>query len=305
MRAYIIRRLLQSVAVIFGIITVVFFLMRLSGDPAYIMLPPDAGAEEIANFRRVHGLDQPLPVQYWKYLSNAVRGNLGNSLRYETSALHLVLERLPASIQLAVSALAVSLFVGIPTGLFAAVRRNSVPDNVFRLVALLGQSMPSFWLGIMLILFFAVRLQILPSSGYGGWKFLILPAITLGAHGLALFIRISRSSLLDVLGEDYIRTARAKGFGELHVILRHGLKNALIPILTVVGLELTSLLSGAIITETIFAWPGIGRLAIQSISYRDYPVVLATVVVTGLIYISGNLLVDICYSYIDPRIRIR
>jgi ABC-type dipeptide/oligopeptide/nickel transport system permease component len=300
---YIVRRLLQSLVVLFGILTAVFFLVRLAGDPAIAMMPPDATAEMLERYRKATGLDQPLVVQYAKYLANAVQGDFGQSLRYRESALSLVLDRLPASIQLALAAFAVGFFVGVPTGLFSAVRRDSIPDNVIKMAALLGQSMPSFWLGIMLILFVTVQLRVLPSSGYGGWRYLILPAISLGAYRVALFIRLSRSSLLEVLGQEYIRTARAKGLREVSVIFRHGLRNALIPLITVIGLQLSSLLSGGIITETIFAWPGMGRLAVQSISYRDYPVVLAVVVVTGAIYILGNLLVDICYCYIDPRIR--
>lgn len=303
MSRYIARRLLQAVIVLFGIMTIVFFLMRLTGDPAIVMMPPDASTEMIEAYRKAMGLDRPLLVQYWSYLTHAVRGDFGKSLRFREPALSLVLERFPASIQLAFAALVMSLLVGIPVGLFSAVRRNTVADSLFRLVALLGQSMPSFWLGIVLILFFAVQKRLLPSSGYGTWQHLVLPAFALGTRPLALFIRLSRSSLLDALGEDYMRTARAKGLRETVVIYRHGLKNALIPLITVVGLELPMLLSGAIIIETIFAWPGIGRLAIQSISYRDYPVVLATVVMSGAMFIAGNLLVDLCYGYVDPRIR--
>ena len=303
MTAYLVRRLLQSVLVLFGIVTIVFFLMRLTGDAAVIMTSPDASTEEIEIYRKAMGLDRPLHVQYVTFIAHAVRGDFGKSLRFREPALGLVVERLPKSLQLALAALAFGLAIGIPVGLFAALRRNTVPDSVFRFVALLGQSMPTFWLGIVLILIFAVRLDLLPSSGHGDWRHLIMPAVTLGSHRVALFIRLSRSSLLEVLGEDYVRTARAKGLPEYQVLSRHAVRNALIPLVTVIGLQLPFLLSGAIITESIFAWPGIGRLAITSISWRDYPVVLATVFVSGVIFVAGNLVADICYSYIDPRIK--
>ena len=230
-------------------------------------------------------------------------GDLGRSLRYRQPALPLVLERLPATAELALAALFVSLLVAIPAGVISAVRRDTAYDNLTMLGALFGQSMPVFWLGIMLILIFSVRLELLPTSGRGGLDHLILPAVTLGLYSTARVTRLVRAGMLDVIGQDYIRTAQAKGLPDRRVIVKHALRNTLIPVVTIIGLELGTLLGGAVITETIFAWPGIGRLAVTAIFQRDYPLVQATVLVTALVFVLSNLLVDLLYGWLDPRIR--
>ncbi len=305
MRTYLLRRLAQSLIVLLGISAVVFVILHLTGDPTLLMLPPDATAEEIARFRRAMGFDDPLYVQYWRFLKGAVQGNFGNSLRHDEPALALVWQRMPATIELTAVALGVALALAIPAGIVSAAFRNTAIDYVSTVVALVGQAMPTFWLGIMLILIFSVGLQLLPSSGRGGVANLILPALTLGFFTTARIMRLTRSGMLEVLGQDYVRTARAKGVGEPRVVWKHALKNAAIPVVTIVGLELGTLLGGAVITETIFAWPGVGRLSVQAIYNRDYPVVQAAVFLLASIFVLVNLIVDILYTYLDPRIRIR
>jgi len=304
-RTYLLRRLAQSLIVLLGISAVVFVILHLTGDPTLLMLPPDATAEEIARFRRAMGFDDPLYVQYWRFLKGAVQGNFGNSLRHDEPALALVWQRMPATIELTAVALGVALALAIPAGIVSAAFRNTAIDYVSTVVALVGQAMPTFWLGIMLILIFSVGLQLLPSSGRGGVANLILPALTLGFFTTARIMRLTRSGMLEVLGQDYVRTARAKGVGEPRVVWKHALKNAAIPVVTIVGLELGTLLGGAVITETIFAWPGVGRLSVQAIYNRDYPVVQAAVFLLASIFVLVNLIVDILYTYLDPRIRIR
>jgi peptide/nickel transport system permease protein len=286
-----------------GVLTLVFVLARLTGDPALVMLPPDASPAMIENFRRIHGLDRPLVVQYQRFLLGALKGDFGQSLQFRTPAVALVLERMPATFQLAGAAWLFATIVGIPVGILAAANRNAVFDNLAKTAALLGQAVPAFWLGIMLIMLFAVRWRVLPSSGSGGIGYLVLPALCLAAGSSAVLIRLTRSSLLEEMAKDYLRTARAKGLTERVVIVHHALNNALIPILTIMGLQLTGLLSGAVVVETVFAWPGIGLLAVQSISFRDYPVVLATVFAAGCVYILGNIAIDVLYAVVDPRVR--
>ena len=304
MTTYVVRRLAQSVIVLLGISVVVFVILHLTGDPTLLMLPPDATAEEVARFRRAMGFDDPLPVQYWRFLKGVLRGDFGNSLRHDEPALALVFERMPATLELTAVALGVALVLAIPAGIVSAVFRNTVLDYVSTVVALLGQAMPTFWLGIMLILVFSVGLQALPSSGRGGAANLVLPAITLGLFTSARIMRLTRSGMLEVLGQDYVRTARAKGVGERRVVWKHALKNASIPVITIVGLELGTLLGGAVITETIFAWPGVGRLSVQAIYNRDYPLVQAAVFVLASTFVMVNLVVDLLYTHLDPRIRI-
>lgn len=305
MRTYLFRRLVQSLIVLLGISAVVFVILHLTGDPTLLMLPLEASAEDVARFRRAMGFDDPLYVQYWRFLKGAVQGNFGNSLRHEEPALALVWQRMPATIELTAVALVVALVLAIPAGIVSAVFRNTAIDYVSTVVALIGQAMPTFWLGIMLILIFSVGLQLLPSSGRGGVANLILPALTLGLFTTARIMRLTRSGMLEVLGQDYVRTARAKGVSEPRVVWKHALKNAGIPVVTIVGLELGTLLGGAVITETIFAWPGVGRLSVQAIYNRDYPVVQAAVFLLASIFVLVNLIVDILYTYLDPRIRIR
>ncbi len=303
MNTFLVRRLAQAGVVVLGVSFVVFFILHLTGDPTLLLLPPDATAEEIRRFRSAMGFDDPLVVQYARFLGGAVRGDFGESLRHGQPAMRLVLERLPATVELASAAMLVALAVALPAGVVSAVRRNTPVDYLSTTVALLGQSMPTFWLGIMLILVFAVRLGLLPSSGRGDIEHLVLPALTLGLFTTARMMRLTRSGMLEVLGQDYIRTARAKGMSEAPVVWKHALRNAAVPIVTIAGIELGALLGGSVITETIFAWPGVGRLSVQAIYNRDYPVVQAAVFVLATTFVVVNLLVDILYTYLDPRIR--
>jgi ABC-type dipeptide/oligopeptide/nickel transport system permease component len=305
MKAYLLRRGWQSLLVLFGVSVVVFLILHLTGDPAALLLPPDATAEDLAKFRTAMGFDDPVAVQYLRFLRGAVRGDFGQSLRHGEPAMELVLERLPATFQLAGAGLLIALCLAIPAGIISAVRRNTFIDYVSTVLALLGQAMPTFWLGIMLILVFSVRLNWLPSSGRGSFDHLVLPAITLGLFTTARITRLTRSGMLEVLGQDYIRTARAKGVSEPPVVWKHALKNASIPIVTIVGIELGTLLGGSVITETIFAWPGVGRLSVQAIFNRDYPVVQAAVFLLATTFVMLNFLVDLVYTYLDPRIRLR
>ncbi|HSE95060.1 MAG TPA: nickel ABC transporter permease [Methylomirabilota bacterium] len=304
MSAYLIRRLAQSLVVLLGISVVVFVILHLTGDPTLLMLPPDVSAEEVARFRKAMGFDDPLAVQYWRFLRGALRGDFGNSLRHDEPALALVWQRMPATLELTAVAMAIAVALAIPAGIVSAVFRNSTLDYVSTVVALVGQAMPTFWLGIMLILVFSVALGLLPSSGRGTWANLVLPAVTLGLFTTARIMRLTRSGMLEVLGQDYVRTARAKGVGERRVVWKHALRNAGIPVLTIVGLELGTLLGGAVITETVFAWPGVGRLSVQAIYNRDYPLVQAAVFVLASIFVLVNLVVDVLYTYLDPRIRV-
>jgi ABC-type dipeptide/oligopeptide/nickel transport system permease component len=304
MSVYVARRLIQSLVVLLGISVVVFVILHLTGDPTLLMLPPDASAEEVTRFRRAMGFDDPLPVQYWRFLRGVLQGNFGNSLRHDEPALGLVFERMPATLELTTVALGIALLLAIPAGIVSAVFRNTPLDYASTVMALIGQAMPTFWLGIMLILVFAVGLQVLPSSGRGGLANLILPALTLGLFTTARTMRLTRSALLEVLGQEYVRTARAKGVAERGVVWKHALRNAAIPVITIVGLELGTLLGGAVITETIFAWPGVGRLSVQAIYNRDYPLVQAAVFVLASIFVLVNLAVDLVYTYLDPRIRL-
>ena len=305
MKTYVTRRLLQSLLVLFGVSFVVFFILHLTGDPALVLLPPDASAEDVQRFRQVMGFNDPFVVQYGRFLSGALRGDFGQSVRHGESAFTLVVERMPATFELAGAALVVALVLAIPAGIVSAVRRNTMLDYISTVVALLGQSMPTFWLGIMLILVFSVQFNLLPSSGRGGLGHLILPAITLGLFTTARITRLTRSGMLEVLSQDYIRTARAKGVSGPPVVWKHALKNAAIPIVTIVGIELGTLLGGSVITETIFAWPGVGRLSVQAIYNRDYPVVQAAVFLLSSTFVLVNLFVDVLYTYLDPRIRLR
>ena len=305
MKTYLARRLLQSLLVLFGVSFVVFFILHLTGDPALVLLPPDASAGDVQRFREAMGFNDPFIVQYGRFLSGALRGDFGQSVRHGEPAFTLVVERMPATFELAGAALGVALVLAIPAGIISAVRRNTMLDYVSTVVALLGQSMPTFWLGIMLILVFSVQFNLLPSSGRGGLAHLILPAITLGLFTTARITRLTRSGMLEALNQDYIRTARAKGVGGPPVIWKHALKNAAIPIVTIVGIELGTLLGGSVITETIFAWPGVGRLSVQAIYNRDYRVVQAAVFLLSTTFVLVNLVVDMLYTYLDPRIRLR
>ncbi|HEY5726893.1 MAG TPA: ABC transporter permease [Methylomirabilota bacterium] len=303
MRAYLISRLAQTFLVVFLSLTAVFFLARLGGDPVLLFLPMDIQAKDLNEFRQRLGFNDPLPVQYARFMSGAARGDFGESLRYKQDALGLVLERLPATLRLGGVALLLTFCIAIPVGVVSAMKRGSVWDYLGMGGAVLGQAIPGFWLGLMLIYLFSVRLGWLPTGGTGGPVHYVMPVIVLGAFYAARMARLTRSSVLDTLGEDYILTARAKGLAELVVVAKHTLKNAAIPIVTLAGLETGQLLGGAVITETIFAWPGVGRLTVQALLNRDFPLVLAAVFVASLTYTLINLVVDLLYGWIDPRTR--
>jgi glutathione transport system permease protein len=301
--AYLIRRALGALLVLVGAAVVVFVILHLTGDPAVVMMPPEATQAEIDAFRHAEGFDRPLPVQFATFAISVLHGDLGESLRHHEPALSLALERLPATIELAGTAFILVVLIGLPAGIISALKPRSFWDYIARLVALVGQSAPTYWIGLMLILVFGVRLGWFPVSGIGDWKHLVLPALTLGFFSMAKLMRLTRSAMLDVLSSDYLRTARAKGLAPLRVILGHALRNAWLPIITQLGVELGTLLSGAIITETVFAWPGIGRLAVQAVFDRDFPVVEAVVLLAATVFTVVNLGVDMMYAALDPRIR--
>ena len=302
MLQYILKRLWHTVYVVIGISMISFFFIHLSGDPVLLMLPGDASDQEIEELREQLGFNDPLYVQYFRFASKAIQGDFGESLYYHVPVMELVIERLPASLELAVAAMVFALVLAVPIGIISAVRRGSMLDMGSMLGALLGLSMPHFWLGIMLMLLFSVHLGWLPTSGRGTMAHLIMPAVSLGLSLMAMFARLTRSVMLEVLSLDYIRTARAKGLREEIVISKHALKNALIPLVTVAGMQFGFLIGGTVIIETVFAWPGLGRLVIQAIFSRDYPLVQAIVFVLSLLFVGMNLLVDILYVYLDPQI---
>ncbi len=312
MLGYVVRRLLALVPVLLIVATVGFFLIYLTpGDPAAVMLGPDATQEDLANLRRLMGLDRPLLVQLARWYSRTLRGDLGYSIFLQRPVLQAIVERLEPTLLLTVLSLAIATAIGIPAGVVAAVRRNSWIDQASMGVALFGVSMPNFWLGLNLILIFSVWLGLLPVAGYvpveqslaGALRSLVLPAVTLGFSGSALIARMTRSSMLEVLGQDFIRTARAKGNAERRVVFRHALRNAMIPTVTVIGLAMGGLLAGAIVTETVFALPGVGRLVISSVLRRDYPVIQGVLMFIAAIYVLVNLLIDVLYVYLDPRVK--
>ena len=282
-----------------------FLLAHLTGDPVRLMVPEDATERQIAELRHALGLDRSLVVRFTDYLAHALRGDLGPSLRYRKPTLSLILERMPATVELSTAAMAVALLIAIPAGIISAARPGSLLDTVTSTASVAGQALPPFWIGIMLIVLFAVHLGWLPAAGRGSLRHLCLPAITLGLFPMARLTRILRSSLLEVLQEDFIRTARAKGLAELRVLVRHGLRNASIPVLTVAGLTYGNILGGTVITESVFAWPGVGRLALEAVYNRDFPLVQAIVLVVAGIFVLINLLVDLAYGWLDPRIRLR
>jgi ABC-type dipeptide/oligopeptide/nickel transport system permease component len=303
MTTFILRRVYQSVFVMLGVSLVAFLLVHLSGDPIKLMLPFDASPEQIAQTRAYWGLDDPLPLQYGRFLGRVAQGDLGSSMKHSQSVAKLIGERLRATTELAVLAMAFALLVAIPVGVFSAVRPYSLWDNLATVLALTGRSMPVFWLGLLLILVFAVQLGWVPPSGRGDWKQLLLPSITLGTAAMATLTRLTRSSLLDELGQDYLRTARAKGLAERAVVYAHGLRNAWVPLVTVAGLQFAALLGGALVTESVFAWPGLGLLTVRAIYDRDLPLIQGATLFFASVFVLMNLLVDILYAYLDPRIR--
>lgn len=289
--------------VIIGVSMLVFVLVRvIPGDPARIMLSESASDQQVSEMRHILGLDQPLPVQYVVFVRQALGGDLGSSLFYGEPTLKVVADHLPATLLLGATSLVLALVIALPVGVLSAVRRDSVWDFAGMGLAIVGQSVPAFWLGLMLVLVFSVFLGWLPSSGFGSPLHLVLPSVTLGAFICALSTRLIRSGLLEVLHEDYVRTARAKGLTERAVLSRHALRNTLIPLVTILGLQLGSLLGGAVITETVFAWPGVGTLIFTAINARDYPLIQASVLLLSLVFVLINLGVDLVYAYLDPRI---
>jgi peptide/nickel transport system permease protein len=298
-----VSRLAQTVLVVALALTAVFFMVRLAGDPVLLFLPMDIQAKDVDEFRQRLGFNDPLLTQYGRFVAGAVRGDFGESLRYKQDAFGLVLERLPATLGLAGAALALTFCLAVPIGVISAVRRGSALDFVGMGLAVLGQAIPGFWLGLMLIYVFSVRLGWLPTGGTGGLAHLVMPCVVLAAFYAARMARLTRSSVLDILNEEFVLTARAKGLAELVVIGKHALKNAAIPIVTLAGLETAQLLGGAVIAETIFAWPGVGRLTVQALLNRDFPVVLAAVFVISTTYTLVNLGVDLLYGWLDPRTR--
>ena len=304
MSGYVLRRILQSVVVLFGVSIVVFLLARLApGDPATLMLAETASPEQIAAAREHYGLNDPLYEQYWLFISRAVQGDFGDSLYYKEPALGVVMEAFPETAKLAIVAFLIAVGVALPLGVIAAIKRDTIWDFLAVGLSVLGQAAPSYWIGILLILFFSVRLKWLPSSGNYGPEYIILPAVTLAALLMAVLTRLTRAGMLGVLGEVFVRTARAKGLQEQSVLVRHALRNAMIPLITVMGLQLGSLLGGTVIVEQVFAWPGVGRLAVNAISSRDYPIIQAVVFLVSVVFVLINLAVDLLYGVLDPRIR--
>ena len=305
MAAYIIRRMLQAAAICFIISAMSFFMLFLNTDPALMLLPPEAELTDIATFKAQMGLDRPVIVQYKDFLGRVLlHGDFGQSFVYKVPAIQLIKERFPATLQLALAAVILINLISIPVGMISAVKRNSIIDNIATFIVLMGQAMPLYWFGIMLIIIFGVWLRWLPISGNDGLAHLILPAVTLGSWILPVNMRLVRSGMLDVLNKDFVRTARAKGLPEWLVLAKHALKNAVIPLVTVVGMQLGALLGGAVVTETIFAWPGMGQLVLDSIHVGDYPVVQAVIVMFACFIVGCNLAADIIAAMIDPRIRL-
>ena len=304
MGRYLLRRVLHGVVVLLGVSVIVFLLMHLGGDPVAVLLPLDAPPEQVAAFRQEMGFDRPLPVQYALFLSRAVRGDFGYSYHYRTDALSIVLERMPATLKLTAAAMAIALAVAIPAGILSALKQGSVLDMVVRVSVLLGQAVPGFWLALVLIMVFGVKLRWLPVSGAEGWRSIVLPAIVTGSFSMATVTRLLRCNLVETMAETYIQVARGKGVPENLIVTRHALKNAAIPTITVIGLQMGWLLGGAVISEAVFAYPGMGRLAVTAIGYRDVPVIQSFVAIMAIIVVTINLGVDILYSWADPRIRL-
>ena len=303
MARLILRRVLRAVAALLVVTAVVFTLLHVSGDPAYILLTPEATAEDRATFRSQYGLDRPLWVQYTRYLGRLTQGDFGQSLSFRIPAASVALERLPATLELTLAAMVLAVLVSIPAAVLAAVRRGTLFDRVLMALTLVGQTVPTFWLGMVMILVLAVRFHLFPASGRGGVLHLVMPATALALWLTALLARVTRSEMIEALEQDYVRTARAKGLTERGIAARHALKNALLPITTVMGLQFGGLLGGAVMTETVFAWPGVGTMILDAILKKDVPVVLAGVVLVAVGFILVNLLLDLLYTVLDPRLR--
>lgn len=305
MGRYLIKRLGQSLIAVLGITLIVFLVLNLAGDPVELMLPPSATKADMEAMRDLMGFNDPILVQYGRFLAGAVKGDFGLSYNYNEPALTVVLERLPATIELTLAALFLALLVGIPAGVISAVQRNSKTDTVIRVMALLGQCMPGFWLGIMLMLLFSVKLGWLPTSGSESWKSIIMPAITLSANTAATITRLLRSNMLDVMNKEYIDVAWSKGLSSWSVVMKHAFKNALSSIITVLGMQFATMIGGAVIIETVFGWPGVGRLAVMSITNSDFMVVEAIVFILAVTFVIVNLIVDLLYCVINPRVQLQ
>jgi peptide/nickel transport system permease protein len=305
MQRYVCKRIFQSLLTLFVLSILIFIVCRLTGDPLVLMLPDDASPEDISQLRTALGLEHPLPVQYWRFLKSALQGDFGRSIKGQVPVLDLIKERLPNSIRLALASLLITVLLAFPLGVMAAVKKGTAVDTLANLIAVLGQSLPQFWVGIVLIQVFAVHLRWLPVAGNGSLWHYILPSFTLGWFLVAGIMRLLRSSMLDVLDSEFVKLARIKGVSGWSVVWKHALKNAVMPVLTFAAIYLAVLITGAILVETVFAWPGIGQLIYQGIVYRDFPVIQAVVLLTAVIVVSVNFVVDITYGYLDPRIRLQ
>jgi peptide/nickel transport system permease protein len=303
-KRFALRQLAQLVVVVVGISVLAFAILHVIGDPVLLLLPQNAGKEEYDRYYKLLGLDQPIYVQYWKFASRAVRGDFGKSWYADTPAFALVLERMPPTLYLTTAGLGTALLIALPLGTLAALKRHSIVDSLCTVGAVAGQAMPIFWLGIMLIIVFAVRLRVLPASGYGTWRHFLMPAFTLGAFLAPITMRLVRSGVIEIMNMDYIKTARAKGVAEGMVVVKHAFRNACMPVITVLGLQFGQLLGGAIVTETVFAWPGVATLTVESIRNQDFPVVQCAVSLLALVIVVVNLIVDLVVGLIDPRIRV-
>lgn len=303
MKRYIVRRLGQAVITIIGISMIVFLLTHLTGDPVALLAPQSATEEDLQKIRIDYGFDKPIYVQYWIYITGAIRGDFGVSIRGNIPAIKMFLDRFPNTLKLAVVSMIFAILVGVPSGIFSAVKVGRKFDSFGKVFALMGQALPGFWVGIMLIIIFSTHLKLLPTSGMGSWKHYIMPAFTLGWYTMAALTRLSRSAMLDVLDAEYIKMARIKGVAEFWVILKHAFKNAAAPVITLSALQFVVMMNGTMIIESVFTWPGLGRLIIESIFGRDYPVVQMCVLISSSFFVFANLIVDILYSYLDPRIR--
>ena len=304
MKRYALRQVVQLAVVIVGISMLAFAILHVIGDPVTLLLPQNAGKEEYARYNKLLGLDRPIYVQYWKFASRAVQGDFGKSWYADTPAFKLVLERMPPTLYLTTAGLVTALLIALPLGILAALKRHSFVDSLCTMAAVAGQAMPIFWLGIMLIIIFAVQLRLLPASGYGTWQHFLMPAFTLGAFLAPITMRLVRSGVIEIMNMEYIKTARAKGLAERLVVIKHAFRNACIPVITVLGLQFGQLLGGAVITETVFAWPGVATLTVDAIRNQDFPVVQCAVVLLALIIVAVNFLVDMIVGLIDPRIRV-
>jgi peptide/nickel transport system permease protein len=302
MQRYIVTRIFYALISLVLLSMTIFCLVRVTGDPAILMAEPGASEEDLQAIRREFGLDKPWPLQYVSFVQSMMRGDFGTSIYYRVPAFELYLQRLPASLELSIWAMIISLIVGIPIGILAAVRVNTWFDKFGNVFANLGLALPSFWVGLMLILLFSVYLRLLPSAGSGTVKHVLMPAFALGWVLAASHMRLARSAMLEVLGSEYIKLARIKGLSERLVIAKHAFKNAIIPVLTFAGINLALIVNGTVVVESVFAWPGIGRLLYEGIAFRDFPVVQVSVMMAGLMIVAVNLVVDILYAYIDPRI---